>query len=105
MWNLFMKKIFVASLLLLSSTFNAYIFRAEELLVCIGDHFTMGAERAAEAVKLVNPVYAIPMHYASFAPLMTGTPELFLSELKRRHLQRKFFEMHVEDTINLTHGR
>jgi len=44
--------------------------------VCIGDHFTMGPARAAEAVKLVNPRVVIPMHYGTF-PVLTGTPEVF----------------------------
>src|SRR5205807_3812557 len=33
------------------------------MLVCIGDHFTMGPIRAADAVKLVGPGMVIPMHY------------------------------------------
>src|ERR1700745_1475673 len=36
------------------------------MLVCIGDNFTMGPTRAAEAVKLVGPRTVIPMHYGTF---------------------------------------
>jgi L-ascorbate metabolism protein UlaG (beta-lactamase superfamily) len=46
------------------------------MLVCIGDHFTMGPVRAADAVKLVSPGMVIPMHYGTF-PVLTGTPEAF----------------------------
>src|SRR5438046_4501569 len=53
------------------------------MLVCIGDHFTMGPARAAEAVKLVKARTVIPMHYGTF-PILTGTPEAFEHELKQR---------------------
>src|SRR6185436_3977269 len=45
--------------------------RIDVMLVCIGDHFTMGPDRAAEAVKLVGPRTVIPMHYGTF-PALTG---------------------------------
>lgn len=51
------------------------------MLVCIGDHFTMGPVGAADAVKLVDPKMVIPMHYATF-PVLTGTPKGFGEELK-----------------------
>lgn len=44
------------------------------MLACIGDRFTMGPERAAEAVKLVEPATVIPMHYATL-PVLTVTPK------------------------------
>jgi L-ascorbate metabolism protein UlaG (beta-lactamase superfamily) len=68
------------------------------MLVCIGDHFTMGPARAAEAVKLVNPREAIPMHYATF-PLLTGTPEAFERELKGRGVDAQLRVMKVGETI------
>ena len=43
------------------------------MLACIGDHFTMGPSRAAEAVALVQPTKVAPMHYGTF-PALTGTP-------------------------------
>ncbi|HEX5340102.1 MAG TPA: metal-dependent hydrolase [Gammaproteobacteria bacterium] len=46
------------------------------MLVCIGDHFTMGPMAAAEAVDAVNPDVVIPMHYGTF-PVLTGTPAAF----------------------------
>lgn len=52
------------------------------MLVCIGDHFTMGPRRAAEAVKLVKPRVAVPMHFGTFPPLI-GTPEQFRAELEK----------------------
>ena len=68
------------------------------MLVCIGDHFTMGPARAAEAVKLVGPRTVIPMHYGTF-PALTGTPEAFERELKARGSEAKLRVMKVGETI------
>jgi L-ascorbate metabolism protein UlaG (beta-lactamase superfamily) len=70
------------------------------MLVCIGDHFTMGPDRAAEAVKLVDPREVIPMHYGTF-PVLTGTPEAFERELKRRKLKTQLRVMGIGETIEL----
>jgi len=61
--------------------------KIDTMLVCIGDHFTMGPARAAEAVKLVAPNTVIPMHYGTF-PVLTGTPEAFERELKSAKSKR-----------------
>jgi L-ascorbate metabolism protein UlaG (beta-lactamase superfamily) len=68
------------------------------MLVCIGDHFTMGPARAAEAVKLVGPRTVIPMHYGTF-PALTGTPEAFERELKARGSEANLRVMKVGETI------
>jgi L-ascorbate metabolism protein UlaG (beta-lactamase superfamily) len=52
------------------------------MLAPIGDHFTMGPDRAAQAVKLVNPKRVIPMHFGTF-PVLTGTPEAFKAAVKK----------------------
>ena len=70
------------------------------MLVCIGDHFTMGPIRAADAVKLVGPGTVIPIHYATF-PVLTGTPEAFGEELKKRGLQTELRVMNVGETITV----
>jgi L-ascorbate metabolism protein UlaG (beta-lactamase superfamily) len=70
------------------------------MLVCIGDHFTMGPDRAAEAVKLVGPREVIPMHYGTF-PVLTGTPEAFERELKKRNVKAKLRVMNIGETIAL----
>jgi L-ascorbate metabolism protein UlaG (beta-lactamase superfamily) len=71
------------------------------MLVCIGDHFTMGPARASEAVKVVAPRTAIPMHYGTF-PVLTGTPEVFERELKKRKVKSKLRVMAVGETITLS---
>lgn len=71
------------------------------MLACIGDHFTMGPSKAAEAVKLVKPGHVVPMHFGTFVPLMTGTPEAFRAELRKRHLEKRLMNMKVGVTIGL----
>lgn len=80
----------------LVSRFN----RIDVMLACIGDHFTMGPARAAEAVKLVAPRTVIPMHYGTF-PVLTGTPETFDRELKKRKQKAQLRVMNVGEIITL----
>jgi L-ascorbate metabolism protein UlaG (beta-lactamase superfamily) len=75
--------------------------KIDTMLVCIGDHFTMGPARAAEAVKLVGPREVIPMHYGTF-PVLTGTPEMFDRELKQRHVKADLRVMKIGQTIKLS---
>lgn len=70
------------------------------MLVCIGDHFTMGPADAAEAVKLVGPKMTIPNHYATFA-VLTGTPEQFGEQLKKIGAKTELRVMKVGETINI----
>jgi L-ascorbate metabolism protein UlaG (beta-lactamase superfamily) len=72
----------------------------DTMLVCIGDHFTMGPARAAEAVKLVKARTVIPMHYGTF-PILTGTPDAFDRELKQRGAEAELRVMKVGETISL----
>jgi L-ascorbate metabolism protein UlaG (beta-lactamase superfamily) len=74
--------------------------KIDVMLVCIGNHFTMGPTRAAEAVKLVAPRTVIPMHYGTF-PVLTGTPEVFERELKKRKSTAKLRVMEIGETIAL----
>lgn len=74
------------------------------MLVCIGDHFTMGPARAAEAVKLVRPRMVIPMHYGTF-PVLTGTPKAFERELKKRKAKAQLRVMKAGETIVLENAK
>ncbi len=67
---------------------------------CIGDHFTVGPIRAADAVKLVGPKMAIPMHYGTF-PVLTGTPDAFGKELKKRSVKTELRVMNVGETTTV----
>src|SRR6266513_483252 len=74
------------------------------MLVCIGDHYTMGPDRAVEAVKLVNPREVIPMHYGTF-PVLTGTPEAFEGELKTRKSKAQLRVMKIGQTLTLDEAK
>ena len=66
------------------------LYSPDLMLVCIGGHFTMSPREAAEAIKLVEPKYVIPMHYGTF-PILAGTP----AELKK-YLPAKFKNAVIE---------
>jgi len=68
------------------------------MLLCIGDKFTMGPVRAAQAVDLVRPKLAVPMHFGTF-PALTGTPQQFRDELQKRGLQKLLRQMRVGETL------
>ena len=74
------------------------------MLVCIGDHYTMGPARAAEAAKLVKARTVIPMHYGTF-PILTGTPEAFERELKTRKSEAQLRVMKVGQTLTLDEAK
>lgn len=46
-------------------------------LLPIGDNFTMGPEDAAEAVRMLKPKVAVPMHYNTF-DLIRVDPQIFV---------------------------
>jgi L-ascorbate metabolism protein UlaG (beta-lactamase superfamily) len=71
------------------------------MLVCIGGHFTMDPRRAADAVTFVNPRTVIPMHYGTF-PVLTGTPEVFEHELKKRGARAELRVMKPGETLALS---
>jgi L-ascorbate metabolism protein UlaG (beta-lactamase superfamily) len=70
------------------------------MIVCMGDHFTMGPRRAADAVQLVDPRIVIPQHFATF-PVLTGTPEMLQRELNKRESKAEIRTMKVGETIQL----
>src|SRR5205814_10510105 len=67
------------------------------MLVCIGDHFTMGPIRAADAVTAVNPRSVVPIHYGTVS-VLTGSPEVFEREPKKRELQAQLRVMKPGET-------
>jgi L-ascorbate metabolism protein UlaG (beta-lactamase superfamily) len=73
--------------------------RVNLMLTCIGDQFTMGPKRAAEAVKLVNPATVVPMHFGIFN--LPGTPAAFAQALKQQGVKSKYKLMKVGETLSL----
>jgi L-ascorbate metabolism protein UlaG (beta-lactamase superfamily) len=70
------------------------------MLACIGDHFTMGPERAADAVAMVQPEKVAPMHYGTF-PVLSGTPAQFAAALKAKGLLAKYQPLGLHETMEL----
>lgn len=70
------------------------------MLACIGDHFTMGPERAADAVAMIQPEKVAPMHYGTF-PFLTGTPAQFVAALKARGLLGRYQPLQLRETLEL----
>ena len=68
------------------------------MLLCIGDKFTMGPVRAAQAVEMIRPKKTIPMHFGTF-PALTGTPEQFKKALRRYGLEFLMYQMTVGETL------
>lgn len=50
------------------------LLKPDVAMLPIGDHYTMGPESAAEAVRLLGVKTVIPMHYGTF-PVLVGTPK------------------------------
>ncbi|HVM34883.1 MAG TPA: metal-dependent hydrolase [Actinomycetota bacterium] len=50
------------------------LLKPDAAMLPIGDHYTMGPESAAEAVRLLGVDTVIPMHYGTF-PVLVGRPD------------------------------
>ncbi|MFL6583589.1 MAG: metal-dependent hydrolase [Chthoniobacterales bacterium] len=70
------------------------------MLVCMGDHYTMGPMRAARAVELVKPKFVVPIHYGTF-PALTGTPAQLGEEMKKRGVEAELRAMEPGETIHI----
>ncbi len=57
------------------------LYEPDVVLAPIGDHFTMGPEEAAYAVEMIDPDYAVPMHYGTWPPI-DSDPQLFKETLE-----------------------
>ncbi len=73
--------------------------QVDVFLAPIGDKFTMGPKRAAQATKLVAPTRAvIPIHYGTF-PALTGTAAQFQDELKAAGVKAEMKQMKPGETV------
>lgn len=72
--------------------------KIDVMLTCIGDHFTMGPNGAAEAVSLVRPNIIIPMHYQTF-PIIPGNVDTFKLALKKYHLEKQLQPIEVKKPV------
>ncbi len=74
--------------------------KVDVMLCCIGDHFVMGPDQAAEAVRLVQPAVVVPMHYGTF-PALPGTAADFRQSLKQRSLKTRVEVLDVHQVLTL----
>jgi L-ascorbate metabolism protein UlaG (beta-lactamase superfamily) len=54
----------------------------------IGDHFTMGPEEAAYAVEMIDPLYAVPIHYNTWPPI-EADPAVFKDLLEEFDIEAR----------------
>ena len=73
------------------------------MLVCMGGHFTMGPERAADAIELVKPRFVIPIHFGTF-PLLKGTPAMLEQEMKKRNSKAKMQVLKPGEKLDISGG-
>jgi len=59
------------------------IYHPDIALLPIGGYYTMGAQEAAEAVKLIQPKVVIPMHYGTF-PVLASSAEEFTKLVQQK---------------------
>jgi len=59
------------------------LYHPDVALIPIGGYYTMGPTEASEAIKMLNPKTAIPMHYKTF-PVLTQSANEFARMVKER---------------------
>ncbi|MEM3642218.1 MAG: metal-dependent hydrolase [Candidatus Bathyarchaeia archaeon] len=61
------------------------LYKLDLALIPIGGYYTMGAKEAAEAVKMLKPKAAIPMHYKTF-PVLAQSADEFVKYVREKAL-------------------
>jgi L-ascorbate metabolism protein UlaG (beta-lactamase superfamily) len=68
------------------------------MMVPIGGHYTMNIDEAIEALKIVKPKLAIPMHYNTF-PEIKADPKEFQSKAEKEGFKAQVMEFGQEITL------
>ncbi len=76
----------------------AKLYPMDVALLPIGGVFTMDADQASEAVKLINPKIALPIHYASF-PIVAKSADDFLKQCKQKAPKVKVLAPAVGESV------
>jgi L-ascorbate metabolism protein UlaG (beta-lactamase superfamily) len=71
--------------------------KVDVMLCAIGGHFTMDPERAAQAVRWVNPKAVVPMHFGTY-PILAGTPARLKTALEPHGMSGRVVEMKPGET-------
>lgn len=75
------------------------LYKPDLVILPIGDFFTMGAEQAAYALKLLQPRFAIGCHWGTWDGKPPGTPEALEKELARYRLDTQVIKLKPGETL------
>lgn len=76
------------------------VYPMDVAIVPIGGVFTMDADQASEAVKLIKPKIAIPIHYASF-PIIANSADDFINQCKEKAPDVEVKAPAVGESVNI----
>jgi L-ascorbate metabolism protein UlaG (beta-lactamase superfamily) len=76
------------------------VYPMDVAIVPIGGVFTMDADQASEAVKLIKPKIAIPIHYASF-PIIADSADDFINQCKEKAPDVEVKAPQVGESVNI----
>jgi L-ascorbate metabolism protein UlaG (beta-lactamase superfamily) len=75
------------------------LYRPNLVILPIGDFFTMGAEQAAYALKLLQPDFALGGHYRTWGEMPPGTPDALEKEMAHYALKTRLIKLQPGDTL------
>ncbi|MEE9274182.1 MAG: metal-dependent hydrolase [bacterium] len=78
----------------------ADLYSPDLCLLPIGDRATMGPRQAALAVEFLGARRVVPIHHSSL-PHLTGTPEQFIEEVKKRGLDAEVIVLKPGETVEV----
>ena len=76
------------------------LYPIDVALLPMGGVFTMDAFQAGEAVKMINPKLAVPIHYASF-PIIAKTADGFIKECGEKAPRVKVAALSAGESITI----
>lgn len=76
------------------------LYPLDVALVPIGGVFTMDAYQASEAVRMLNPKLAIPIHYASF-PIVAKTAAEFIAQCAEKASNVKIVALSAGESVTI----
>ncbi len=80
--------------------FIGELYKPNVALLPIGGYYTMDSREAAEAVKLIKPKVAIPMHYKTF-PVLAKTADDFVKRVNEKSPEVKVVVLKPGETYTL----
>jgi L-ascorbate metabolism protein UlaG (beta-lactamase superfamily) len=75
------------------------LYRPNLVILPIGDFYTMGAEQAAYALKLLQPEFALGVHYHTWGEMPPGSPAQLEKEMARYPLKTQLIKLQPGDTL------